>query len=267
MKTNTFKILMLAFIIASCSSGGEDILNVPEPEVPVVPNAETKSDSISLGIGVTVNYSTEAFTRAFSSNDLFAVVITQRVKEGDPNEVDLTHRSYAYGIFDNIADIKFNFVEGKKYVITMLYFPNAKNIVHNYADGTFGQPFKNIYAKPYKLNIPTYASGTAMGEHTDLNTHLRYIIERKGKPTTYDADMELMTERRYVGHIPELEITKNSNLSIEVKTCEIGLTFKVNNFFVGKLKVITSAYPSHSYEINSNPDTGIVEHQLIMQEI
>ena len=146
-------------VLSSCSSNGTAGL----PDEPKTP--DQVSDTIALRITSQLDVQEESIiSRAGNSNDLIGVEIIRKIAGSASNPDVPTSIIYASGVFDDIADIVFKFVKGGTYSINMTYYPNAKNIVYNYPDGTYGAPFSYIYGlQSYKLNVPAYYSGTEGG--------------------------------------------------------------------------------------------------------
>lgn len=233
---------LLSCIVCSCSKTEDEAnmpeipeVNNPEPDNPD-PNIPTRADTVSVKIGYHITETEEPLvkTRAGGSNDLIGIQIAQVT-----NENSSSNQPYACGVFDDIEKLVFKFVKGRKYLIYMNYFPNAKNVVYNYPDGTFGMPFSGGHygIHKYTINEPVYYSGSGSnGNKGDVLEDLMWTyVQTTSSRDTRDADTG--TQTRYLGYSEEITITDNTVINIPLELYMIGIKLNVGNFTEGKFSL------------------------------
>lgn len=224
----------MAFSSCSNSEVSPVIPEEPENSAPVV------DDSIAVKIFSSMDIRQEEFSsRSGNSRDLIGVEINRKVSGFNP------FRIYASGVFDDIDDIIFKFVKGGTYTISMTYYPNAKDIVYNYPNGTFGAPFSYEYGlKSYTLNQPVYYSGTEGGFSGDRGPELGHLLSCVYQTTatgTMVQEMRRGTTPRYTGVTEEFVIDDdNSGITVKLELCLMAITLQPENFTEGKLTLVTS---------------------------
>ncbi|MBD5379753.1 MAG: hypothetical protein HDR74_07715 [Bacteroides sp.] len=233
------------FLTQACSES-----NAPdEPQKP----EEIKNDTITVKLVSDLIVTEESLiSRAGNSNDLIGVEIWRKTSANE--WIAPTSIIYASGVFDDINDIAFKFVKGGTYKIRMTYFPDAKNIVYKYSDGTYGAPFSYLYGlKNYKLNEPVYYTGTEGGWSGggDKGPVLEYLLEDIYQPTD---DRTVQTFKRgktprYSGETEEITITDNTNINIKLELCLMAITLNPENFTEGKLSLV---FRNNGYMENDN---------------
>lgn len=234
-------MMLVLFTFAACSKTEDEIVQQPEKETPQLPSveedpAETKSDTVEIKIGHSISVTEEQLvqTRAdFSSRDLIGVQVDHLKKDDN-----FWKESYACGVFDDLDKLVFKFVKGNRYLIQMTYFPNAKDIVYNYPDGTYGSPFSKLYAlTSYKVNEPVYSVGPDGGSaYGDMGPGLS-VMDGCYQPTADRAtqSFSIGTTPRYSGEIEEIMIEEGTQITVPLYLCMMGITLDVDNFTEGKL--------------------------------
>lgn len=235
-------VFLVLFTFSACSKAEDDILP-PEEETPQPPNEDddpiiTKSDTLELKIGYSLSVSEEELiptTRSeFGSRDLIGVQISHLKAQNADWRV-----SYACGVFDDLENLVFKFVKGNRYLIQMTYYPNAKDIVYNYSNGTYGAPFSALFGlKSYKLNEPVYYSGRGDDNWSgDVGAELSYLMEPMYQPTDdrYVQSFKRGMTPRYSGEIEEITIENGTQITMPLHLCMMGITLNVDNFTDGKL--------------------------------
>lgn len=197
-------------------------------------------DTVALKISSLIDVRQEEFTsRSGTSRDLIGVEVIRKVSSASGTTI------YASGVFDDIDNIVFKFVKGGTYRINMTYFPNAKDIVYNYPNGTFGAPFSYEYGlKSYTLNQPVYYSGTEGGFSGDRGPELGHLLNCVYQTTasgTLVQEMKRGTTPRYSGTTEDFTIEDNmSGITVKLELCLMAITLQPENFTAGKLTVATS---------------------------
>lgn len=227
-------LILAATAFSSCSSSEGSPMLPDEPESP----AAAVDDSIAVKISSLMDMRQEEFTsRSGNSRDLIGVEINRKVSAFNP------FRIYASGVFDDIDDIVFKFVKGGTYTISMTYYPNAKDIVYNYPDGTYGAPFSfERGLKSYTLNCPVYYSGTEGGFSGDQGPELRHLLSCIYQTTasgTLVQEMRRGTTPRYTGKTEEFTIDDDhTGITVKLELCLMAITLKPENFTEGKLTLV-----------------------------
>ena len=241
-------VVFASFLVLTSCSRDTDVPIPNEPEVPGI------GKEIELAIRFNFETSEEPMSLRSSTGDLFGVQIM---------EVPKNHEfpfSYACGVFDDLDQVKFKFVEGQTYSIYVNYFPNAKSILYQYPDGKYGIPFRSMWGHAdYKqLNEPLYTTGL------ENQAFLLHLMEDRieTEATVLFSDCPVGTTLRYFGLIKEVTITENTSLEAELKQYMTGLKFKVKKFNEGRIKI---EIDQNSYYINSDEEeitTKIFDFQL-----
>lgn len=246
MKTKNLFLSIVAvvsvFSIQSCSKAGDSIID--EPQIPVIeePQIPVENDTVAIKLVPNLSITEETLmSRAENSRDLIGVEITRKVSGSEWNAGVPTSVIYASGVFDNIDEVVFKFVRGGKYIIKMTYYPDAKDFVYKYSDGTFGAPFSYLFGlTSYKLNKPVYYSGVEGGWSGDNGPTLGYIHDAVYQPKNDRTVQSFKRGKtpRYSGVTEELTINDDTNINIKLELCLMAITLKPENFNEGKLSLV-----------------------------
>lgn len=245
----TISSCVLAMAISACSSN-----NTAAPELPETPNHNEGTNEETEVIEAQIGYSFESYetplSRAGNSDDLIGIDIAV-LQNGNP-------QTYAWGVFDDVSQLKAKFVKGYKYRISLNYFPNAKNVVYNYPNGTFGSPFSYIYdAHDYNLNEVNYFSGNYNDGPTGDNA--AFLVNMFGnlvQNTSADLNREFIlgTHQRYLGQTDFIEINE-SGVNVELENYMMAIRLDVANFTSGKIRMTLD---NHSFEFNPSDDLEVL---------
>lgn len=252
-------LALLSFIVCSCSKS-DNGMNTPEiPEVnddtnkddDSTPDIPTRSDTVSVKIGYHITETEEPLIKSRAgSSDLIGIQIMQVTNPNIPNQ------AYACGVFDDIEKLVFKFVKGNKYWILMNYFPDAKNIVYNYPDGTFGSPFSAIYGlQKYTVNEPVYYTG--QGTAGNVGNMLTDLMGNGIQTTSNRSQHILGTQTRYLGYSGEIEITDNVVINVPLELCMMGIKLNAGNFTEGKLRLNLN-FNDTNFEFKPEDDPSIL---------
>ena len=230
-----FLTLMLLAVGVACNpvepGNQQEEVNPPEPVVPPEPTADTLL--VSLGLAIDVTEEPLVSVKSGGSDDLIGICIYTGKPEYQEGEL---FPLYACGVFDDPDSLKFKFVKGKHYYIVANYFPDAKNVVYNYPDGTFGAPFSYLWGlKEYKLNVPVYDDGSHSEGMPDGPT-LVYLTQNYVQPTEDRLVQHFVIGKslRYLGWT-NLTVEDGTPISIRCEPWMMGITFNVGNFTKGEL--------------------------------
>lgn len=221
---------------------------INEPETPDLPDGQETliQDTILLKIGTSLDVEEENYSsRSENSRDLIGVEITRKTSGSETNVGVPSSVIYASGVFDDIDNIIFKFVKGGTYSIKMCYYPNAKDIVYNYPDGTFGAPFSEIFGlQSYRLNEPVYYTGVNGGWDGNEGPRLLYLLEDTYQPTN-DRHVQASvrgTTKRYMGKTNYFTVTEGTRITMQLELCMMSLTLQPDNFTEGELTLCFRNY-------------------------
>lgn len=232
---SVISILLLMIAVPACKPDENGSLMQEEPQLPTPDPEPTPApaapDTIELKIGTSMSIQQEEFvSRSGNSRDLIGVQIDRKIS------ISPYFSIYASGVFDDIDDIVFKFVKGGSYQIKMTYYPNAKDIVYNYPDGTFGAPFScNLGLESYSLNEPVYFSGTAGGG--DQGPVLWQLMDMYDQTTSSRlvVDMKRGTTPKYSGMTDFITVDEKTNIVVKLELCLMSVTLEPENFTKGRL--------------------------------
>lgn len=247
-------LLSVLFMVA-CSA------NLPEKElIPSEPgnDAQEEMSQFETRIGFSVDVSEENVTKSSAtrvdgnSNDLIGVSILHLSKNqfGGKDAIQ-----YAYGVFDDLNAIIFKLNKDQLYQIQLTYYPNAKDIVYKYSNGTYGVPFNDPYlpAPAYKLNVPAYHSQYIPGfQQLSVLKNIYQYSERN-----YDADCKRGTTPIFMG-VKEVCLTEPGDINIELANCLMGIKLNCANFTEGNLTLEYEQVGEHR-TVNFKPEDELTD--------
>lgn len=250
MKNFIFSAALFSFFICSCSSESDE---TSIPSKPSTPNQSVVNDTVSLKIGYKIDKTEEPLARSGStgSNDLIGVQIEHC---GSDN----VNYPYACGVFDDVQKIVFKLVKGNSYVISMNYFPNAKNIVYKYSNGTYGIPFSSKYGlTDYTINEPAYYTGGLDQEHGEgIGEILDSYVQTTESRDIRDAKRG--TETRYLGSTGKVTISEDTQIDVPLGLYMKGITLNVGNFNEGILTLKIEGGGLGIWEFKPGEETSVV---------
>lgn len=203
-------------------------------KTPIGENQQLPSDGeevvVSLGLGGEVTISETPLSRAAgsetSSKDLYGInVYYDKEKDGLLNDV------YAYGLFDNVADMVITLVTGYKYKFECRMVVDGKNKCLISKSSYYGRPFISETSN----NDETYNSGGQYYKKCSNRFLIggsfdRYLRRGYVDPYGYEVD-------NYYGEVSSYTPTKNGVVSIDMKRCTYGLTINVSGVTKGTASV------------------------------
>ena len=232
-------LAMMALCITGCQKTGVEIV---------------KHDPVEVKLNLTGDFDVEVshdeMTRSEASTDAYALNVYYD-KDGDGNQNDL----YAYGLFDNVADMTITLLSNHKYKIYCSLIKNAKNTIY------YGQAFNNAYsgyAYPFQTNASnstlisnafiigtsTYFTGLGSG-----NTHIASV----SSPSTSNYTKYPKVNRFY-GVKSDYVPVPNGTIDIYLKRIVFGAKFVVTGVKEGTLSLSAGEFYSKSY---SKDDAGV----------
>lgn len=226
MKTN---YLFLATTIAICFIVGGCQKNATE-------SSDCKKVSVSLNIDgdFDVTLDQDPLTKSSgASNDAYGINVYYD-KEGDGTTNDI----YAYGLFDNTADMSITLLSNHKYRVCCTLVKDAKTMLY------FGQAFDNSYSG-YCYPFQTSSSGSTLLNNkfiigtgvslTGMSSGDAHIASTTS-PSTSNATKNASVNRFY-GETDNYEPIPNGTIDVYLKRVVFGAKFVVSGVKEGKLTV------------------------------
>ena len=228
-------LLLVASVLmaTSCSEGDS-----------VAPRPASEEYTVSFSIGGEIDVTTEPLSRAEASTDAYALNVYYD-KEGDGVQNDI----YAYGLFDNVADMSITLLSNHKYKIYCTLIKDAKNTIY------YGQAFNNAYSGycyPFQTNasnstlisnsfiIGTSTYFTGLGSS---QTHLASV----SSPSTSNYSTYSPNVNRFYGVTSDYVPVPNGTIDIYLKRVVFGAKFVVSGVQEGTLTVRAGDFYSYTY--------------------
>ena len=227
------KILFLALaLIAFASCSKEDAI---ENE-----SIEGKEYVVNLGFSGEIEISHSPLSKA-GTNDLYGVQVYSK-KSSDSN-----YAPYAYGLFDNTADMEVKLIGGYQYKFVATMVEDGKNELHFY-DGNYYAPFDAISTYCPLSNNFSYSSDIEMDGLEEGYTWMEEYTN--GNRAFYRPNTT-----RYYGELSNFTPSENKPATINMKRVCFGAKFLVKDLTDGKITinipeapVMTITYPNTKAE-------------------
>lgn len=206
-------LLMIAFvaILMSCSKEKTPSEVKPQPQPQPV---ETKKYTVSFSMAGEVTLTSDPLTKA-STNDVYGInVYYDKNKDGNINA------AYAYGMFDNVASMKIELLEGYKYKFECTLVKDAKTKLEKSNVGKFEAPFGQILENKFVTGGNVSMSGIKSGK-----------ARLKGS----SKDTNIPPLDRYYGETTNYTPAQNGTVQIELTRCVFGARFIVTGVVEGTL--------------------------------
>ena len=224
-----FALALIAF--ASCSK--EDAI---ENE-----SIEGKEYVVNLGFSGEIEISQSPLSKA-GTNDLYGVQVYSKKSS------DSEYAPYAYGLFDNTADMVVKLIGGYQYKFVATMVEDGKEKVHHDKEDKYWRPFNAISASYSILtNSFSYSSDIEMTGLSDGSAEL-YDSSTFGN-LCYRPNLS-----RYYGELSDFAPADNKPATINMKRVCFGARFIANGLSEGKITITVPMAPV--MEI-SYPDTEI----------
>lgn len=210
MKTlKIFQILslLIAAILCSCSKG-ESLGQEAEGEV----------YTVSLKLNGEITTSDSPLTRGTATDDLYGVLVLRLRTNINDYIVD------AYGLYDNIEDIKIKLKSSDTYKFVVTAVKDGKNVLYSYNIS------KTHFSAPYEMEVTNTMK-------TGSNTAL-YGYFKKGTSKLIDGKKYDYPETdRFYGEIENYTPIENGTVDINLKRVAFGLKYQVSGLTDGTLSV------------------------------
>ena len=229
-------ILLVSIGIFSCSTSSDPIAET---------NNTPKEYTVSLGLaGEITNIENSPLTKAVT-NDLYGIQVYSMPSTGGE------YRPYAHGLFDNIANISINLLEGYKYKFACTVIVDGKSKTHYYDyvgdNGGYGEPFW-VYKG-------SYGSFSFVNTSFEIGTSYFYYISTGVTRLAIDSKTyHRPNVDRYYGEAIDYTPAANSSVSINMKRVAFGAKFITEGLTEGKITITLKDAPTMSIEY---PNTTI----------
>lgn len=240
------KIWLLVAVFAFCACGSEETISGSEEPV-----KELKEYTVSLKLGGEITSSDSPLARAeTASTDLYGVQVYRKIN----GEADYNY--FAYGLFDNMNDIKINLLEGSIYKFEVLLVKNGKNTLNKNGKG-YKEPFNNM----------TRTGGSLLVSETPLNNdsftysdfYLGYIKNGSIGYQNYYPEGDW-----YYGEFSNYIPSNNGTVEIDLKHTVFGLQYKVTGITDGTVSVTIENEKRSFFTNSSITDDYTSEEKIIV---
>lgn len=202
-----FALALIAF--ASCSK--DDAI---ENE-----SIEGKEYIVNLGFSGEIEVSHSPLSKA-GTNDLYGVQVYTMDTEKN------RYTPYAYGLFDNVADMEIVLTGGNKYFFMASMVENGKNCIDTY-NGDYSAPFSiNNTSTPLE-NKFIYSGDKEMSSLNNGKANLKGYTETFYRPNIV----------RYYGDVSDFTPTEGKSVTINMKKVVFGAKFIVPELSEGSVNI------------------------------
>lgn len=188
--------------------------------------------TVSLGIGGDVSVSTAPVTKGGADTGIYGInVYFDKEKDGNTNDI------YAFGLFDNVADMTITLLSGYKYTFKCTL---VKNGIDKLYYGQYGGNSYSGYAKPFQTNKKSSSQVTNSFNYTN-NSGGEYlsgidsgiaIVDEKGAASDDSPHPKL---NRYYGEAANYSPVVGGVVTIPLKKTCFGLKLIIRGVPEGTL--------------------------------
>ena len=242
MKFKTVALTLMCLALAACQKSSWN----SQDGQPVTVKLNIDGD-------FTTSVDQDPLTKAGIPTDAYGINVYYD-KEGDGNTDDL----YAYGLFDNVADMSITMLSNHKYKVVCTLIKDARSILY------FGQAFGNAYSGycyPFQTNTTgstlignrfiigttTYLSGLQNG-----SAHIASTTSPSSSNATPNA-----SALRYYGETDQYEPVPNGTINVYLKRVFFGAKFVVTGIQEGTLQVTCGNFFKKTYSADEEGDGKI----------
>lgn len=209
-----FALALIAF--ASCSK--EDAI---ENE-----SIEGKEYVVNLGFSGEIEISQSPLSKA-GTNDLYGVQVYSKKSS------DSEYAPYAYGLFDNTADMEVKLIGGYQYKFVATMVEDGKDRIATDSKGYYETPFW-IYKKNENSQLGNIFFYTVEAEMLYLDRGSTHLFNGEDPSV---ADYERPNTVRYYGELIDFIPAENKIATINMKRVCFGAKFIANGFTEGKITI------------------------------
>lgn len=216
---------LVTLLMISCSNGADDF-EAPQPEQ-LKTVAETVD--VSLGFSGDITISESPLTRSDSKKKIYGVNVYYRV--GDSG----TYQHYAYGLFDNVADMRISLISKYNYMFECTIVQDDVDELYVDNEGNYGSPFWN-YGSSYLLTTKLDNKFIVSTTTDDHLTEIKYgqSTVKNGESSTTKSYPR--TIRQY-GELAGYKPTEGETPIINMKRTVFGAKFVITPPADGSLQV------------------------------
>lgn len=195
----------------------------------------------------------DPLSKASSTADAYGINVYYD-KEGDGTTNDI----YAYGLFDNVADMSITLLSNHKYRVCCTLIKDAKTKLY------FGQAFNNTYSG-YCYPFQTTSSGsTLLNNKFIIGTGVYLSGMHNGSahlaattsPSTSNATKNASVNRFY-GETDQYEPVPNGSIDVYLKRVVFGAKFVVTGVKEGTLQVTCGDFFDRTYKADDEGTENI----------
>ncbi len=211
--------------------------------------------TVSLGIGGDFSVSTDPATRAAADDGIYGInVYFDKEKDGKTDDI------YAFGVFDNVADMTITLLSGYKYTFKCTL---AKNGVDQLYFGQYGGNSYSGYAKPFQTNKTSSSQVSNSFKYTS-NSGGEYlsgigsgitIINNNGAAS---GDVPHPKINRYYGEAANYTPVAGGVVTIPLKKTCFGLKLIIKGVPEGKLSA--SVKLKNDGDVLVSKETGAIDY-------
>lgn len=226
------KILFFAlalFAFASCVK--EDAMIEDE-------SIDGKEYVVNLGFSGEIEISHSPLSKA-GTNDLYGVQVYSKKSS------DSEYAPYAYGLFDNTADMVVKLIGGYQYEFVATMVEDGKNKIDKDRDGNYGSPFW----------IRGKDSDAALDNEFKYSVNSEMVYLDDGYSNILGYFYYRPNASRYYGELSDFTPSEDNSATINMKRVCFGAKFKVNDFTEGEITIqipeapeLTIIYPNTETE-------------------
>lgn len=252
----TIKSISATMLCCILAAGFNSCTNVDEPQPDPAPNEEVTTYEVSLNLaGEYTDVSEKPLSRVNEATPKKYYGINVYCMKTDGTENTYSH--YAYGVFDNVADMKINLLVGYKYKFECTSVTeNTDKLfisIHNEAISSPVLPFaiklsENSYLNCFTKDINKFI--------TSQNRYLSFIKEGvchiKGNETGNMRSSSSPRMDRFYGELEDFLPVSGAIVSIPMKRTAFGITVVVNGVPDGIL-----TWENNNLEFNCDGCTGV----------
>ena len=241
-----FTLMCVSTLMISCSSESDEL----DSKLPDEPNKVAEMIDVKLGFGGDpISISENPLTRAEEKKKVYGINVYYREGSG-------YYQHYAYGLFDNIADMKISLISKYNYKFVCTIVQDDKDELYVDNNGNYSYPFFRYYSySNTKLENKFIVSTTS----SDYLNEITYGKSRfKDGSTSYENDYP-RTDRLY-GELTNYTPTDGGTAVINMKRTAFGAKFVITPPADGSLHLSMSYLLSKT--VSSTESSQVIDESI-----
>lgn len=240
-----FTLMCVFTLMISCSSESDEL----DSKLPDEPNKVAEMIDVKLGFGGDpISISENPLTRAEDKKKVYGINVYYR-------EGSSSYQHYAYGLFDNIGDMKISLISKYNYKFECTIVQDDKDELYVDNNGSYSYPFYRKYGYNTKLENKFIVSTTS----SDYLSEMKYGQSRVKNGSSYKETSYPRTDRLY-GELTNYTPTDGGTAVINMKRTVFGANFVINPPADGTLELGMS--PFFSKTISSTDATQTIDEVI-----